>query len=168
MSGASIPRQKPEAKVFNTSASSGSRTTSTPGTSRRSASTPKILRRPHGDQASKEVSSPMSMMPSPNYFDVLTEMEKEVVPQPATDMRSEPAPVVPIRPPTTCRRGRDPNGKTPKSRQQQEQEALAQELNQALILSLEIDEAGLPTKATRGTHQRVRVSETDKISISTA
>jgi len=61
------------------SAGSRLRTTSTPGTSRRFDNTHKTVLKPPGDRVSKVCSSPLSTTPSPNYFDVLLEVEDELL-----------------------------------------------------------------------------------------
>jgi hypothetical protein len=89
--GESTPLQKPEAPVFNTSASCGASTTTTNGHPSRSANMPKIPQELLGELASKGGMLLNSIPTSPNYFDLLSD---------GTDSpETSPSPAAKIKPP---------------------------------------------------------------------
>ena len=85
VNGASTLLPSQEAPASSMSASFGASTTGTNGRPSRSDSTPKTLREPLEERASKEQTSPSSTPTSPNYFDLLSDMEDntEAPPLPA-------------------------------------------------------------------------------------
>ena len=76
-SGLSTLRWRPHAKASNKNGGFGSRTTSSHGTSRRSANMHMTQLELQGDRGSRKASSPPSIPLSLNYFDVLLEEEEE-------------------------------------------------------------------------------------------
>ena len=83
-SGASTHLPRPEDPGSNMSVSYATSTTGTSGRLSGFASTPQILRGPQEERASREATSPTPIPTSPNFFDLLSEVENhpDTVPLP--------------------------------------------------------------------------------------